>query len=131
LKQHAKLKDSDDDLSWNLDQVLQELKVALAELKEIQCQSWEKHDEGLHQCLQEEEEKSMDSWILMQLRRWLIRLRPSFGVSNSKPHTLESNRCSHPLPLMAASNDQTFQKLKMAKWYKVLMASLSERCSLR
>jgi hypothetical protein len=61
LKQHAKLKDSDDDLSWNLDQVLQELKVALAELKEIQCQSWEKHDEGLHQCLQEEEEKSMDS----------------------------------------------------------------------
>jgi hypothetical protein len=48
-------------MAWNLDQVLQQLKMARSELKEIQCQSWETHDEGLHQHLQKGEAKSMDS----------------------------------------------------------------------
>jgi hypothetical protein len=64
LKQWATLQESDDDMAWNLDQVLQQLKMARAELKEIQCQSHKKCDEGLRQHLQEEEAKSMDSMDL-------------------------------------------------------------------
>ena len=48
-------------MSWNLDQVLTQLKAARAELKDVQRQSREKRDEGLRQRLKEEEEKSMDS----------------------------------------------------------------------
>lgn len=60
------LNDTDDDQCWNLDQVLTQLKAAWAELKAVQHQSQEKcykekHDEGLQQCLKEEEERSMDS----------------------------------------------------------------------
>jgi hypothetical protein len=61
LKQRAALQESDDDMAWNLDQVLQQLKMARAELKEIQHQSRKKRDESLRQCLHEEEAKSMDS----------------------------------------------------------------------
>jgi hypothetical protein len=42
LKQWATLQESDNDMAWNLDQVLQQLKMARAELKEIQCQSRKK-----------------------------------------------------------------------------------------
>jgi hypothetical protein len=61
LKQQAAIQESDDAMAWNLDQVLQQHKMARAELKEIQCQRHKKRDEGLHPCLQEEEAKSMDS----------------------------------------------------------------------
>jgi hypothetical protein len=116
-------------MAWNLDQVLQQLKMARSELKEIQCQSWETHDEGLHQHLQEGGAKYMDSQILMQLRRQPRRLKPSFGVRANKLPTKELNRCSNPLPMVAPSRDWIFQKLKMAEWYKALMANLLKRCS--
>jgi uncharacterized protein YicC (UPF0701 family) len=97
LKQWAALQESDDDMAWNLDQVLQQLKMARAELKEIQHQSCEKCDKGLRQHLQEEEAKSMDYTDPHAAQKTVKKIEAILWSERQQASYTRINRCLNPL----------------------------------
>ncbi len=57
----AGLKDDDDDPSWDMDKVLDKLKVAQSTLQASQTKHRENHDKCLCDALEEKEKENMDA----------------------------------------------------------------------